>query len=105
MEHNFELSKIQKFNLFKRILYLLLTNSNKDEQLWSPYLSCNPCSLGHNVSELGEIDGVDMWEALVSDKTSPRKEFVHNIDDVGDVYAALRKGDWKYIKGKFYSFS
>ncbi|XP_054266115.1 arylsulfatase B-like [Macrosteles quadrilineatus] len=63
---------------------------------WLPTLYS---ATGHNVSELGEIDGVDMWEALVSDKTSPRKEFVHNIDDVGDVYAALRKGDWKYIKG------
>lgn len=52
-----------------------------------------------DVRDLGNIDGVDMWKSLVENGESPRKEFVYNIDDMGDVYAALRVGDWKYITG------
>lgn len=55
--------------------------------------------VGQNVSDLGKIDGTDMWSALVTGSQSPRTEFVHNIDDLGDKYAALRWTDWKYIKG------
>lgn len=55
--------------------------------------------LGGDVSDLGHIDGMDMWPMLSEDQPSPRSELLHNIDDVGDVYAALRRGDWKYIKG------
>lgn len=54
---------------------------------------------GQNVSDLGQIDGVDMWSTLVAGTQSPRTEFVHNIDDMGDKYAAIRWTDWKYIKG------
>lgn len=51
------------------------------------------------MSDLGQIDGVDMWSTLVAGTQSPRTEFVHNIDDMGDKYAAIRWTDWKYIKG------
>ncbi|XP_075214338.1 arylsulfatase B-like [Lycorma delicatula] len=55
---------------------------------------------GGDISDLGDIDGMNMWSMLSEDEQSPRTELVHNIDDVGDVYAALRQGDWKYIKGQ-----
>ncbi|XP_046672064.1 arylsulfatase I-like isoform X1 [Homalodisca vitripennis] len=63
---------------------------------WLPTLYS---AAGQNVSNLGEIDGVDMWDALVTGGQSPRTQFVYNIDDVGDVYAAIRRDDWKYLKG------
>lgn len=53
---------------------------------------------GLNVSELGNIDGVDMWKAISENSSSPRTELVYNIDDI-DNYAAVRRGDWKYIYG------
>lgn len=57
--------------------------------------------LGGDVKDLGVIDGINMWPTLSEDKPSPRSDLVHNIDDIGDVYAALRRGDWKYIKGLY----
>uniref|UniRef100_A0A0A9YCM5 Arylsulfatase B n=3 Tax=Lygus hesperus TaxID=30085 RepID=A0A0A9YCM5_LYGHE len=53
---------------------------------------------GFNSTDLN-VDGVDMWEALSEDKPSPRKEILYNIDDVGNPYAAIRRGDWKYVSG------
>ncbi|KAL1116272.1 hypothetical protein AAG570_005767 [Ranatra chinensis] len=63
---------------------------------WMPTL-CSAAGL--DVKDLGEIDGIDMWEALVNGGASPRKEFVYNIDDIDNPYAAIRSGDWKYIVG------
>jgi hypothetical protein len=54
---------------------------------------------GLDVRELGDIDGIDMWEALSENLPSPRIEVLHNIDPIED-YAALRRGDWKYVTGK-----
>eukprot|EP00039_Didymoeca_costata_P024008 m.8970 g.8970 ORF g.8970 m.8970 type:complete len:559 (+) comp3984_c0_seq1:142-1818(+) len=42
-------------------------------------------------------DGVNVWDALMSDSTSPRTEIVLNID--GDLPGAIRIGDWKLMKG------
>ncbi|KAF6199735.1 hypothetical protein GE061_006033 [Apolygus lucorum] len=53
---------------------------------------------GFNASDLN-VDGVDMWRSLSEDKPSPRKEVLYNIDDVGNPYAAIRRGDWKYVSG------
>lgn len=49
--------------------------------------------------QLGNIDGFDLWPSLVSGKISPRSEIVINIDDLAD-YAAIRRGDFKYIIGQ-----
>ncbi|XP_050492008.1 arylsulfatase B-like isoform X2 [Bombus huntii] len=49
--------------------------------------------------QLGNIDGFDLWPSLVSGKISPRSEIVINIDDLAD-YAAIRRGDFKYIIGR-----
>lgn len=50
-------------------------------------------------SDLGEIDGVDLWNALSEDLTSERTDVLHNIDDIyGN--AALTVGEWKIVKGK-----
>ncbi|KAF5285022.1 hypothetical protein FQR65_LT02334 [Abscondita terminalis] len=53
---------------------------------------------GLNFSELGKIDGLDMWSTISENSDSPRTEFVYNIDEISD-YAAVRKGDWKYVYG------
>ena len=51
-----------------------------------------------DVNDLGNIDGVDVWQALISNKTSPRSEVLINIDDI-DNYASIRRGDFKYVIG------
>ena len=55
--------------------------------------------LGGSFKDLGDIDGVSMWDALVNNTESPRKELLHNIDDEVP-YAALRYGDYKVVTGK-----
>lgn len=56
-------------------------------------------SPGLNTTDLN-VDGVNVWDALSEDKPSPRKEILYNIDDVGNPYAAIRRGDWKYVTGE-----
>ncbi|XP_026667849.1 arylsulfatase B-like [Ceratina calcarata] len=48
---------------------------------------------------LGNIDGFDMWPTLVSDEVSQRSDIVYNIDDIVP-YAAIRRGDFKYVTGQ-----
>ncbi|PSN49058.1 hypothetical protein C0J52_10594 [Blattella germanica] len=53
---------------------------------------------GMDVRKLGNIDGIDMWKVLSENTASPRLEVLHNIDPIEE-YAAIRRGDWKYITG------
>lgn len=54
---------------------------------------------GGNSTEIaGGIDGLNIWQALSEDKESPRKQILHNIDDIFGT-AAITHGDWKLIKG------
>lgn len=40
-----------------------------------------------------------MWNSVSQNEESPRKEILHNIDDIyGN--SALTNGDWKIVKGK-----
>lgn len=57
-----------------------------------------PIFVGLDVGELGKIDGIDMWTTLSENLPSPRIEVLHNIDPIED-YAALRRGEWKYVTG------
>ncbi|KAK1124469.1 hypothetical protein K0M31_006820 [Melipona bicolor] len=63
---------------------------------WLPTLLS---AAGVNRKQLGNIDGFDLWPVLVSDRISPRSEIVINIDDLSN-YAAIRRGDFKYIIGR-----
>lgn len=54
------------------------------------------------MEDIGKIDGLNMWENLISgNDQSPRTEFIYNIDpaDKNTAYGAVRLGDWKYIQG------
>ncbi|KAJ8670681.1 hypothetical protein QAD02_001940 [Eretmocerus hayati] len=50
---------------------------------------------------LKDIDGLDVWDALVEDKQSPRKTVLHNIDNDRGV-AAITMNGWKLMKGTTY---
>lgn len=55
-------------------------------------------AIGLDPSNLGEIDGVNQWQSLVSDAPSVRQEVLINIDDVSN-YAAIVRSDFKYVIG------
>lgn len=55
---------------------------------------------GGSVSDLGGIDGVDMWESLLKDSASPRTEILHNIDPIGNT-SALRYNNYKFVQGSY----
>ncbi|XP_076664644.1 arylsulfatase I isoform X2 [Andrena cerasifolii] len=63
---------------------------------WLPTLLS---AAGVDKRTFGNIDGFDLWPALVADKISSRSEIVINIDDL-DNYAAIRRGDFKYVIGQ-----
>nr|XP_045622809.1 arylsulfatase B-like [Procambarus clarkii] len=54
------------------------------------------CISGGNITSLGPIDGVDLWSTLTQNLSSPRTEFLVNIDPILNG-AAVRVGDWKLI--------
>ncbi|XP_034251455.1 arylsulfatase B-like [Thrips palmi] len=62
---------------------------------WLPTLLS---AAGANASSLPLLDGVDQWAALSRGAPTRRLEVLHNIDDIVK-YAALRRGDWKYVTG------
>lgn len=53
---------------------------------------------GGDVSNLGPIDGIDVWDALSKDLITNRTEILHNIDDIWG-NAALTIGNYKMLKG------
>ena len=55
-------------------------------------------AVGGKSKDLGPIDGIDMWDILNNDSETPRKQLLHNIDDIWKVWA-LRVGDYKMISG------
>jgi hypothetical protein len=44
------------------------------------------------------LDGVNMWPALIADSESPREEIVHVIGDASGGYAAILRGEMKFLK-------
>ncbi|GIY38238.1 arylsulfatase J [Caerostris extrusa] len=66
---------------------------------WLPTLYS---AAGGNVENLGDIDGQSLWEALLSNSSSPRQEILHNIDPVSNI-SAIRVGDMKLVTGNIES--
>ena len=60
--------------------------------------------IGGNLSDLVNIDGMDLWSSLSENNASPRNLMLHNID-TGRNIEALRMGDWKMVNGKKISSS
>ncbi|CAL1279729.1 unnamed protein product [Larinioides sclopetarius] len=54
--------------------------------------------MGGNVEDLGPIDGIDLWQALVNDAPSPRTNMLQNLDTI-DGTAAFRQGHLKLCNG------
>ncbi|XP_050046074.2 arylsulfatase B-like isoform X2 [Dermacentor andersoni] len=53
---------------------------------------------GGLVSDLGPLDGKDMWAAVSRDEPSPRSDIVYNIDPLWN-YAAIRRDSFKIVVG------
>lgn len=65
---------------------------------WLPTLYT---AAGGDVRDLGpNVEGYNMWEALMNNLPSPRYEILHNIDDIF-ANSALTMKDWKLVKGRF----
>lgn len=63
---------------------------------WLPTLYS---AAGGDIRDLGpDLDGMDMWEALVNDLPSERKLVLHNIDDIYGNSAITIEG-WKLVQG------
>ncbi|KAG0417540.1 hypothetical protein HPB47_005530 [Ixodes persulcatus] len=53
---------------------------------------------GGDITDLGSIDGKDLWTVLVDDRPSPRTELLYNIDYRWKL-AAIRVGSYKLVLG------
>ena len=62
---------------------------------WLPTLYS---AAGGSISELGTIDGMDMWNMLSTNGTAVRREVLHNIDPASH-FSAIRVGDYKLVQG------
>ncbi|XP_076641495.1 arylsulfatase B [Halictus rubicundus] len=66
---------------------------------WLPTLMS---AVGGNQSNLHDIDGFDMWQALRDNTQGPRNTVLHNIDDIFGV-SAITVGEWKLMQGTTYA--
>ena len=71
------------------------TNNMMHVSDWLPTLYT---AAGGNVSDLGLIDGISMWEMLLGNGTNVRNEILHNIDPKSK-FSAIRVGDYKLVQG------
>jgi len=62
---------------------------------------------GGSLKQKHPIDGFDVWETIVHNKPSPRKEVVYSLPgesvDTGD--KAIRRGDYKLVGNELYNIS
>lgn len=62
---------------------------------WLPTLYS---AAGGDISKLGTVDGIDMWDMLLNNGSSKRNEILHNIDPKSK-FSAIRVGDYKLVQG------
>ncbi|KAG8186130.1 hypothetical protein JTE90_022719 [Oedothorax gibbosus] len=62
---------------------------------WLPTLYS---AAGGNVADLGDIDGHNMWNALINEMLSPRKELLQALDPINNV-SVIRNGHFKLVTG------
>ena len=65
---------------------------------WLPTLYS---AAGGHAADLDNIDGMDMWSAIVKDTASPRNIVLHNIDPQRMI-SSIRVGDYKMVRGQNY---
>lgn len=55
---------------------------------------------GGSIDSSSQVDGLNVWDAIISNSASPRKEIVYNVDNYNSTYsAAIRDGRYKLIVG------
>ncbi|XP_064214439.1 arylsulfatase B isoform X2 [Tribolium castaneum] len=65
---------------------------------WLPTLYS---AAGGDVAHLGQIDGIDQWDALTNNNPSNRTEILINIDEVDENFAIIRD-KFKLIQGSYH---
>lgn len=58
-------------------------------------------SLSERTPTADTIDGINMWDNITSNSSSPRSELLHNLDEFGDW--AIRVGDYKLINSSIWT--
>ena len=54
--------------------------------------------LNKNIDILPDLDGYNMWKSLINNVTSPRNEFIVNIDPLKNNQSGIRSGKWKLLQ-------
>lgn len=44
------------------------------------------------------LDGINIWDSISENKESPRKDLLHNVDEIIG-YSAYLQNQWKYVNG------
>ncbi|CRK98409.1 CLUMA_CG011767, isoform A [Clunio marinus] len=73
----------------------------KNQRIWDGYIHTAdvlPTLASAAGIQIGDVEGYDMWGAIVRDKKSPRTEVITSFDNVFQ-FASIISDGWKFVNG------